>query len=107
MLEYLESVTAGIERLGDVTGLLAVYTLLNGISFAIYGWDKWCAKRGLRRIPEKKLLGLAALGGALGAWSAMTLFRHKTRKPSFRRPLIAATLLNALWIWAAYRIFVP
>ena len=30
------------------------------------------------------MLGLAAVGGSVGAWLAMLLFRHKTQKKKFR-----------------------
>lgn len=30
------------------------------------------------------MLGLAAVGGSVGAWLAMQLFRHKTQKKKFR-----------------------
>ncbi len=57
--------------------------LINVCAFLIYGVDKWNAKYELRRIPEKTLLGIAMLGGSVGAYVGMKLFRHKTRKPKF------------------------
>lgn len=56
---------------------------INIIAFLMYGVDKWNAKHELRRIPEKTLLGLAVVGGSVGAYVGMQLFRHKTRKPKF------------------------
>jgi uncharacterized membrane protein YsdA (DUF1294 family) len=46
--------------------------------------DKWKGQQGRWRVPEATLLGLAALGGSAGAWVAMQLFRHKTKKNKFR-----------------------
>ena len=43
------------------------------------GLDKLYAGRGERRIPEKRLVLFAALGGAVGGLLGMYLFRHKTR----------------------------
>jgi uncharacterized membrane protein YsdA (DUF1294 family) len=60
--------------------LLAV----NGITFAYYGFDKSRARQAGRRVPEAVLHGLALLGGSLGAYAGMRLFRHKTVKGSFR-----------------------
>ena len=56
---------------------------VNLIAFLMYGIDKWNAKKGLQRIPEKTLLGIAAIGGSVGAYAGMQFFRHKTRKPKF------------------------
>lgn len=57
---------------------------INVLTFAVYGVDKWKAWQGRWRVPEATLLGLAALGGSVGAWVAMQLFRHKTKKNKFR-----------------------
>ncbi len=66
--------------------MMLIYYLLavNVLTFIVYGVDKWKARRGRWRVPEASLLGLAALGGSVGAWLAMQLFRHKTQKKKFR-----------------------
>ena len=66
-------------------GMMLIYYLLavNVLTFIVYGVDKWKARRGRWRVPEASLLGLAALGGSVGAWLAMQLFRHKTQKKKF------------------------
>ena len=66
--------------------MMLIYYLLavNVLTFIVYGVDKWKAQRGRWRVPEASLLGLAALGGSVGAWLAMQLFRHKTQKKKFR-----------------------
>lgn len=62
-----------------------IYILIaaNIVTFLIYGCDKFCAKRGCWRIPERVLLGLALLGGSAGALLGMKVFRHKTRHRKF------------------------
>ena len=40
---------------------------LNIVTFFVYGIDKWKAKRAKWRIREAALLGLAVLGGSIGA----------------------------------------
>ena len=50
----------------------------------IYGIDKFCARRGKRRIRENTLIGSAFLLGGIGAMFGMVLFNHKTSKPKFR-----------------------
>lgn len=56
---------------------------VNAIAFVLYGIDKWNAIHDCRRIPEKTLLGIAAIGGSIGAYVGMQIFRHKIRKPRF------------------------
>lgn len=65
--------------------LLSVYLLaVNVLLFALMGIDKYKAKRGLWRIPEKTLFLTAALGGSIGGILGMQLFHHKTRHNSFK-----------------------
>ena len=59
--------------------VLAVYAAVSVAALIAYGADKWKAKRGKWRIPEKVLLRLSFFGGAVGGLSGMLLFRHKTR----------------------------
>jgi len=54
--------------------------ILNIFAFVVMGIDKMKAKMGAWRIPEKILLGLAYLGGGLGALLAGQIFHHKIRK---------------------------
>ena len=87
--------------LGTKWGILWLWLLIiNVAALAAYGVDKLLAKLKehapkTRRIPEKTLLLLAALGGGIGAWLAMELFRHKTQHRSFR---ICVPLFTLIWI---------
>lgn len=56
---------------------------LNFINFLLFGYDKFQAKRGGWRIPERVLLGLSLFGGGIGGLAGMLVFRHKTRKSIF------------------------
>ncbi len=83
---------------------LAFLLLLNVLTFFTFGWDKRAAKRNKHRVPESRLYGMTAIGGGVGAWSAIKLFRHKTIKTSFRWRLRVATVLSVvLWI-AGYKL---
>ena len=62
-------------------------------AFGFYGWDKSQAQRGGWRVPEVVLHGLAIVGGVIGAWAGMFLFRHKTQHAEFKLVLIFATIL--------------
>ena len=69
---------------------------INVLTFCVYGADKRRAKiPGARRVPEKTLLGLAAIGGSLGALLGMRVFRHKTRHWYFRYGIPAILLAQA------------
>ena len=64
--------------------VLIYLAVINGVTFFMYGVDKWKAKRSKWRIPEATLLGLAVLGGSVGAWLGMKVWHHKTLHKKFR-----------------------
>ncbi len=70
----------------------------NLVTFLAFGWDKWMARRGSWRTPEKTLLGLMFATGIAGGWWGMSFFRHKTQKRSFRIRAVLVTVLNPAWI---------
>ena len=72
--------------------------IINAVAIAAYGWDKLCAIRKWWRVPELMLLGLAAIGGSVGALVAMKLFHHKTLHLKFKYgvPLILALQVAGL-----------
>ncbi|UTP38938.1 DUF1294 domain-containing protein [Phenylobacterium sp. LH3H17] len=82
--------------------ILPYLALVNFAAFAAMGWDKARAERGDRRIPERTLLTLAAIGGSLGALAAQQAFRHKTRKQPFGGILLV--ILAAQAVIAAFLI---
>ena len=75
-LPHLMGTLKGIERM---TQTIVYYLIaLNIVTFFVYGIDKWKAKRAKWRIREASLLGLAVLGGSIGALLGMNVWRHKT-----------------------------
>lgn len=84
--------------------LIAYLAAVNVVAFAVYGADKRRAKKERRRVPEKTLFLLAAIGGSLGAWAGMYAFRHKTRHWYFvwGIPTILAAQM-ALTVWLAWK----
>ena len=74
--------------------LLLYLILINLLGFVLYGVDKAKSKGRNCRIPERTLLWLARLGGGLGCWLGMMLFRHKTKHTRF---MILVPLWTALW----------
>ena len=86
--------------------ILLLYLLtVNALSLHFMLADKCKARKNAWRIPEATLLGLAAIGGSLGALMGMQLFRHKTRHPKFfiGIPLLLV-LHTALLLWIIPKI---
>lgn len=83
------------------TTIITFYLLIiNIFTFFLYGVDKWKAQRARWRIPESVLLGVAAIGGSIGAWLGMQVWRHKTQHAKFRYgvPIILMAQV-ALLVW--------
>ena len=65
--------------------IVVIYlVVINVVAFVVYGVDKYKAKRGRWRTPEATLLGLAAIGGSIGAWLGMKVWHHKTMHKKFQ-----------------------
>jgi len=82
--------------------MFTIYLLLiNLYAFIIYTSDKNSAIRKKWRTSEKYLLGLAIMGGSLGAYLSMKIFRHKTRKSMFAIgiPFLIVTQFSILFIF--------
>lgn len=85
------------------TALAATEVWMAGASAvtALAWWvDKRAARYGRRRIPERRLLLLALLGGWPAALLMTGLLRHKTRKQPFAALLWLCALLNAATVAA-------
>lgn len=64
--------------------LILIYLLIiNAAGFLVMTIDKLYAKKNMWRIPERTLLGVAAMGGSIGVWAAMYTVRHKTKHRKF------------------------
>lgn len=59
--------------------VIAYLIIINLLGFAIMGIDKEKAKRKAWRIPEKTFFLVSFLGGSLGSFLGMRVFRHKTK----------------------------
>ena len=71
--------------------------VINLITFLSYGVDKYKAKKQKWRISEQVLIGLAAIGGFVGAFAGMQAFRHKTKHMNF---VIGVPVIAVIWILA-------
>ncbi len=65
--------------------------------------DKHKARKNLWRIPEKTLIGIAALGGSVGSLLGMYTVRHKTKHPKFTVGIpVILTLQIIIMLFALY-----
>ena len=71
---------------------------INVVTFFMYGIDKWKAMNSKWRIRETALLGLAVLGGSIGAWLGMKVWRHKTQHKKFRYGIPAIIIIQLVII---------
>lgn len=94
MVEY------GGKKGGKSVGKLGIYYLIiNLLAFFLYALDKSLAKKHRRRVSEGLLLATAVLGGALGAFLAMQLLRHKTNKSAFKVIVPLSLALHGVFLW--------
>ena len=79
---------------------ILAFVIWNILVMFVYGLDKKKAELDAWRIPEKTLIGLAAVFGGVGAFLGMHLFHHKTRKPLFKIGVPICIILNVIEIVA-------
>ena len=97
--------------IGSPWGWLAIWlVLINLVTFFVFGVDKLKAKRkekreSIRRVPEKTLFLLAAVGGSAGALLGMKVWHHKTLHKTFRYGIPAILILQILIPVAVYIYF--
>lgn len=85
----------------DVVLIIIIYiVMMNLVSFALMGIDKYKAKKKAWRIPEATLFLFAIFGGSIGSILGMFLFHHKTRHWYFLfgLPLILVVQLVCVYL---------
>ena len=97
------------------SSLLALLAM-NVVTFFMYGIDKWRsisgrllpkgrkkAKKYKWRISEATLLGMAVIGGSIGAWLGMRVWHHKTLHKKFKYGVPAIIIVQlAIIIYYLY-----
>lgn len=83
-------------RLHPYLAWLAGATL---VAFGLFGADKLLARFNRRRVPEKSLLLMILLGGFVGGWLGLFVFRHKLRSWLFWLALTVASVLHGTALW--------
>lgn len=79
------------------------------LTFLVYGIDKWRstsgrllptgrkkARQGKWRISEATLLLFAVIGGSIGAWLGMRVWRHKTMHKKFKYGIPAILMIHII-----------
>ena len=87
------------------TGLLvfAIYmALLSIVSMVVTIVDKINAVSHRRRVPEKTLLILAALGGSVAMYLTMLVIRHKTKHIKFMLGIPIIVLFQGIVLWYVF-----
>ncbi|WP_201716643.1 DUF1294 domain-containing protein [Rossellomorea arthrocnemi] len=84
-----------------LTGILYLYAVvINFIGFIIMGRDKRKAERHQYRISERVLWQVAIVGGSVGAFLGMKVYRHKTKHKRFSIGFPLLVMLHCLlFIW--------
>ena len=79
--------------------------IMSLILFLMMGIDKAKAKQDARRISEKSLFVMAALGGGIGGMLGMKVFHHKTLHTSFAvhgSPIISTARFSKMFFYCCY-----
>jgi uncharacterized membrane protein YsdA (DUF1294 family) len=79
---------------------------MNIVGLAVMGIDKSRARRHEWRIPERTLFLVSLIGGSIGTWAGMYIFRHKTKHWYFVMGMPTILILQVvLGIWVFFRLF--
>ncbi len=84
--------------------IIIIYlVIINLMVFFSMAWDKYKARQGKWRTPERTLFILAFLGGSIGSIAGMHVFRHKTRHKTFTLGMPAILVIQlAVCIFTLY-----
>jgi len=72
---------------------------INAVAFTVYAYDKLQSiknSKNIKRVSENKLLFLTLIGGTVGSFLAMIIFRHKVKKVSFIIKFSVVVIIQAL-----------
>jgi len=83
---------------------LALWAAWNLYAVCLMAADKSRARKKMRRVREKVLLGSAFVLGGVGIWLGMYLFRHKTLHKRFVVLVPIFAVLNIAAVYGMYRL---
>lgn len=85
----------------------AVYLLLiNLMAFIAMWWDKRKASKQEWRVAEVTLHILGFIGGAVGVFTGMYRFRHKTQKKSFQAIAVVGLFVSLIIYWLIVDLYI-
>jgi len=76
--------------------------IVNLMTFGVFGFDKWQARKHQWRISENMLLGISLIG-VVGAASGMIIFNHKVSKKSFLVKFFIVVLIDLVLFYRLIR----
>ncbi len=82
--------------------LFIYFIVISIVSVALTAYDKSASWKRAWRVPERTLLWLGILGGALFMYVTMKLIHHKTRHAKYMIPLPIFILLHAIIAYFVY-----
>lgn len=82
--------------------LFIYFIVISIVSVALTAYDKSASWKRAWRVPERTLLWLGILGGALFMYVTMKLIHHKTRHAKYMIPLPIFILLHAVIAYFVY-----
>jgi uncharacterized membrane protein YsdA (DUF1294 family) len=87
-----------------LTAIYILLAILNVTGFLICVFDKHRARKGKWRVSERTIFGIAFLGGSVGVYSALLLFRHKTRHYTFMLGIPLIFIIQVfITVWLALK----
>lgn len=84
---------------------MAYLVISNMIGFAAMGIDKRKARKHKWRTKEATLFLIAIIGGSIGSWIGMYVFRHKTKHWYFVIGIPGILILQVIMAVLLYRHF--
>lgn len=79
--------------------IIVALSIINLTGFVLAALDKWKARKKLWRIPEKAFFLLSIMGGCIGIYISLLLFRHKTKHWTFMAGIPVIFILQLLLIY--------
>lgn len=76
--------------------IVGFFLIVNLLSYFAVGYDKYKAKRKGWRIAERSFFAMAVMGGAIGIFWGIRIFRHKTKHALFLYGIPLLVIANLL-----------